>query len=66
MKYRLLRYVVKDGDVKTWALAENHHHNGIFSHSIVPAPNSTDLQPVAQDYITRLLNHLNYVGVFDT
>ncbi|WP_335952109.1 5-(carboxyamino)imidazole ribonucleotide synthase [Acinetobacter beijerinckii] len=53
----------QDGDVKTWALAENHHHNGILSHSIVPAPNSTDLQPIAQDYITRLLNHLNYVGV---
>lgn len=53
----------QDGDVKTWPLAENHHHNGILSHSIVPAPNSTDLQPVAQDYITRLLNHLNYVGV---
>ena len=52
-----------DGDVKTWALAENHHHDGILSHSIVPAPNSVDLQPVAQDYITRLLNHLNYVGV---
>ena len=53
----------QNGDVKTWPLAENHHHNGILSHSIVPAPNSTDLQPVAQDYITRLLNHLNYVGV---
>ena len=52
-----------NGDVKTWPLAENHHHNGILSHSIVPAPNSADLQPVAQDYITRLLNHLNYVGV---
>lgn len=53
----------QDGEVKTWDLAENHHHNGILSHSIVPAPNSKDLQPVAQDYITRLLNHLNYVGV---
>ena len=53
----------QNGDVKTWALAENHHHNGILSHSIVPAPNSMDLQPIAQDYITRLLNHLNYVGV---
>lgn len=52
-----------DGEVKTWPLAENHHHNGILSHSIVPAPNSADLQPVAQDYITHLLNHLNYVGV---
>lgn len=53
----------QNGDIKTWPLAENHHHHGILSHSIVPAPNSTDLQPVAQDYITRLLNHLNYVGV---
>ena len=53
----------QNGDVKTWPLAENHHHHGILSHSIVPAPNSTDLQPVAQEYITRLLNHLNYVGV---
>ncbi|WP_445116961.1 5-(carboxyamino)imidazole ribonucleotide synthase [Acinetobacter sp. WZC-1] len=51
------------GDVRTWPLAENHHHHGILSHSIVPAPDSTDLQPVAQDYITRLLEHLNYVGV---
>lgn len=53
----------QNGEVKTWPLAENHHHNGILSHSIVPAPNSVDLQPVAQDYITRLLNHLDYVGV---
>ncbi|MDQ1209207.1 5-(carboxyamino)imidazole ribonucleotide synthase [Acinetobacter baylyi] len=53
----------QDGEVKTWPLAENHHHHGILSHSIVPAPHSEDLQPVAQDYITRLLNHLNYVGV---
>lgn len=53
----------QDGEVKTWDLAENHHYHGILSHSIVPAPNSTSLQPVAQDYITRLLTHLNYVGV---
>lgn len=51
------------GEVKTWDLAENHHHHGILSHSIVPAPQSEHLQPVAQDYISRLLNHLNYVGV---
>lgn len=53
----------QNGEVKTWDLAENHHHHGILSHSIVPAPNSQDLQPIAQEYITRLLNHLNYVGV---
>lgn len=53
----------QDGTVKTWPLAENHHHQGILSHSIVPAPHSQDLQPIATDYISRLLNHLNYVGV---
>ncbi len=53
----------QDGSIKTWPLAENHHHNGILSHSIVPAPNSADLQSLATDYMTRLLNHLNYVGV---
>lgn len=53
----------QDGEVRTWPLAENHHHQGILSHSIVPAPQSENLLPVAQDYITRLLNHLNYVGV---
>lgn len=53
----------QDGEVRTWPLAENHHHHGILSHSIVPAPHSADLQPIATDYITRLLNHLNYVGV---
>jgi 5-(carboxyamino)imidazole ribonucleotide synthase len=53
----------QDGEVRTWPLAENHHHQGILSHSIVPAPHSQDLQPIATDYITRLINHLNYVGV---
>lgn len=53
----------QDGKVRSWPLAENHHHHGILSHSIVPAPQSENLLPVAQDYITRLLNHLQYVGV---
>ncbi|KAA8731268.1 5-(carboxyamino)imidazole ribonucleotide synthase [Acinetobacter qingfengensis] len=53
----------QDGEIRTWDLAENHHHHGILSHSIIPAPNSQALQPVAEDYVTRLLNHLNYVGV---
>lgn len=53
----------QDGEVRTWSLAENHHHHGILSHSIVPAPNSDALQPIATEYISRLLKHLNYVGV---
>ena len=53
----------QNGEIRTWPLAENHHHHGILSHSIVPAPDSAALQPIAQEYITRLLEHLNYVGV---
>ncbi len=53
----------QDGTLKTYPLAENHHYHGILSHSIVPAPDSLVLLPIAQDYITRLLNHLQYVGV---
>jgi 5-(carboxyamino)imidazole ribonucleotide synthase len=53
----------KNGEVRTWDLAENHHHQGILSHSIVPAPQSEALQPIAVDYIRRLLQHLDYVGV---
>ncbi|AOA59679.1 5-(carboxyamino)imidazole ribonucleotide synthase [Acinetobacter larvae] len=53
----------QDGELKTWPLAENHHHHGILSHSIVPAPDSAELQLVAQDYICRLLDRLDYVGV---
>lgn len=53
----------QNGEVKTWPLAENHHHHGILSHSIIPAPDSSTLEADAQDYITRLLNHLDYVGV---
>ena len=53
----------QDGTVKSYPLAENHHHHGILSHSIVPAPDSLALLPTAQDYITRLLSHLQYVGV---
>lgn len=53
----------QDGEIRCYPLAENHHHHGILSHSIVPAPDSTALLPVAEDYITRLLEHLNYVGV---
>lgn len=53
----------QNGEVKTWDLAENHHNSGILSYSVVPAPNSEHLKEQAQQYISVLLNHLNYVGV---
>lgn len=53
----------QDGEIRCWPLAENHHHEGILSHSIVPAPDSDGLLADAQAYISRLLEHLQYVGV---
>ncbi len=51
------------GDIRYWELAQNHHHQGILSHSVVPAPNIETLTPIAQQYMQQLLEHLNYVGV---
>jgi len=50
-----------DGEVRYYPLAENVHHNGILvqSRAIVNDP----LQKTAEDYVTRILNELDYVGV---
>ncbi len=53
-----------DGDVRTWALTENVHRNGILRCSVAPADGATDtLQGVADHYVHRLLDHFDYVGV---
>lgn len=52
------------GEVIAYPLAQNSHENGILRRTIVPAPQASDsLAQRALDYITRLLNHLDYVGV---
>lgn len=53
----------QDGEIRSYPLIENHHHNGILSHSIAPAPNQEDILETAQQAITKLLQHFNYVGV---
>lgn len=60
------------GEVRCYPLALNTHHQGILSHSIVPAPQiNAATQAQAEQYITQILNELNHVGVltlelFDT
>jgi 5-(carboxyamino)imidazole ribonucleotide synthase len=43
---------------------ENHHTDGILRFSLAPAPNvSHELQSMAEEYATRVMDDLNYVGV---
>jgi 5-(carboxyamino)imidazole ribonucleotide synthase len=52
------------GQVVVYPLVENHHHEGILRYTLAPAPAlSATLDALAEVYITRLLNHLDYVGV---
>ena len=52
------------GETQCYPLAWNTHHQGILSHSIVPAPQvSPQIQAQAEKYITQILHELNHVGV---
>ena len=57
---------VRGRDERTafYPLVENHHRQGILRKTIAPAPElTTDLQYAAEAYATRILEHLDYVGV---
>ena len=51
-----------DGDIVTWPLTVNEHVDGILRTSRAPCSKPA-LADTAIDYITRLLEHLDYVGV---
>ncbi|ABM03804.1 5-(carboxyamino)imidazole ribonucleotide synthase [Psychromonas ingrahamii 37] len=54
----------QSGQIKHYSLTENHHQQGMLTHSIAPAlniPDSVKLQ--AQHYMESLLNQLEYVGI---
>jgi 5-(carboxyamino)imidazole ribonucleotide synthase len=54
----------KNGESRFYPLVENHHQDGILRLSLAPAPNLTyALQSQAEDYATRVLETLDYVGV---
>jgi 5-(carboxyamino)imidazole ribonucleotide synthase len=62
----------RTGEMAFYPLIENHHSDGILRFSLAPAPNvSPDVQKKAEEYATRVMDDLGYVGVlaiefFDT
>lgn len=50
----------RDGEIRCYPLALNTHHDGILHLSI--ASQAHPLQQLAQDYASRVLNELDYVG----
>ena len=60
----LLAVRAQGGEVRFYPLVENHHERGILRKTIAPAPRvSAELQGAAEAYATRILEHLEYVGV---
>jgi 5-(carboxyamino)imidazole ribonucleotide synthase len=50
------------GEIVFYPLTENHHRAGILRTSIAPCDCET-LQPIAEDYLRKLLTGLDYIGV---
>lgn len=54
----------RNGEIRCWTPGENVHEHGILRTTVVPAP---DLDPrlheLAQDYLTRIMEAMDHVGV---
>jgi 5-(carboxyamino)imidazole ribonucleotide synthase len=60
----LLSVRARNGQTAFYPLVENHHAEGILRKTVAPAPHaSAELQRAAEQYATRLLTQLDYVGV---
>ncbi|HEY0673543.1 MAG TPA: 5-(carboxyamino)imidazole ribonucleotide synthase [Longimicrobiales bacterium] len=53
----------RNGETLFYPLAENVHADGILRVSYAPAPDADEIQSVAEDYATRVMDALDYVGV---
>lgn len=53
----------KSGETKFYPLIENHHRDGILRLSLVTGNVSEDLQKKAEEYATKVMSALNYIGV---
>ena len=51
-----------EGEIVTWPLSRNAHREGILRVATADAADGP-LHELASDYVGRLLDHLNYVGV---
>lgn len=52
----------QSGQIAIWPLTENKHDNGILSVSRAPYVDA-DLERQAGEFVSRMLEHLDYVGV---
>jgi 5-(carboxyamino)imidazole ribonucleotide synthase len=53
----------RDGTTACYPLVENRHREGILRVSVSPAAGLGELQPQAEAYAARILDHLDYVGL---
>ena len=53
----------KSGETRFYPLVENQHRDGILRLSLVTGNVSAELQQQAEEYVTRVMSALNYVGV---
>ncbi len=54
----------RGGDIRFYPLVENRHERGILRLSVAPADGTTDvLQRTAEEYVVRIMQALDYVGV---
>ncbi len=53
----------KSGATRFYPLIENHHRDGILRLSLVTGNVSAELQKQAEEYATRVMSALDYVGV---
>lgn len=57
----LIAVRTKDKQLKFYPLVHNKHYQGVLHLSV--ASDNHPLQKLAEDYVTRVLEHLDYVGV---
>lgn len=53
----------RDGRCVFYPLTENYHRQGVLTISLSQPERFTALQPAAEAMLTKLMTHLNYVGV---
>ncbi|WP_350561323.1 5-(carboxyamino)imidazole ribonucleotide synthase [Psychrobacter sp. CAL346-MNA-CIBAN-0220] len=53
----------QEGSIRCYDLVENHHHHGVLAKTQAPAIGTSHLFAQAQQAMTTLMNHLDYVGV---
>ena len=53
----------RDGSTACYPLVQNTHREGILHVSLAPADDVAELQPLADEYVGRILDALEYVGL---